>query len=102
MPIDYDQLWIPGAVRIRASAPDPYAGLTGHAYIKARGLGVGHVQRLDAFDKAAVVQRLDTEKRAAAAKEVAGNLIPKLARIAAASKRRRFFIVPATKREKAR
>jgi hypothetical protein len=25
-------------VRVRVSAPDPYAGLQGHEYIKARGL----------------------------------------------------------------
>jgi rRNA processing protein Krr1/Pno1 len=102
MPVDYDQLWVPGSVRIRASAPDPYAGLKGRDYIKARGLGVGHVQRLDAFDKTAVVQRFDTEQRAAATEEVASNLIPKLGRIAAASRRRRLFIVPVPKREKAR
>jgi hypothetical protein len=27
-----------GPVRVRASVPHPYAGLTGHAYIAARGL----------------------------------------------------------------
>lgn len=88
MPIDYDQLWIPGAVRIRASAPDPYAGLTGHAYIKARGLGAAPIERIDAFDKTKAIQRLDAEQQAANAKEAADNLIANLGLTAPARPRR--------------
>lgn len=33
-----DALITTGKVRIRASVPDPYAGMRGHDYIAARGL----------------------------------------------------------------
>ena len=40
------------AVRIRSSAPDPFAGLRGHAYIRARGLTpkIGHMKALATVD----------------------------------------------------
>jgi len=41
-----DDQWIVGAVRVRAAAADPFAGLRGHAYIAARGLNAS-VPRLD-------------------------------------------------------
>lgn len=97
MAIDYDELWIPGAVRIRASAPDPYAGLKGRDYIKARGLGVGHVQRIDAFDKTAVVQRFDTEQQAAKSQDIAANLMTNWGP-AEPVKPRHLFMVPSLKR----
>ncbi|MGB6054626.1 MAG: hypothetical protein WBG17_05240 [Burkholderiaceae bacterium] len=46
-----ESYWIPGKVRVRASAPDPLCGLRGHAYIAARGLGKP-AARLPADDEA--------------------------------------------------
>lgn len=101
MSIDYDQFWILGVVRIRASKPDPYAGLRGHDYIKARGLGATPIQRLDAFDKTAIVKRLDTEQQAAKAIDVAANLMTNWG-LAQPVKPRRFFVVPTPKKGMAR
>ena len=46
MPLIEADNWTVGPARVRASSPDPYAGLRGHAYIAARGLNKP-VQRLD-------------------------------------------------------
>jgi hypothetical protein len=48
MGINFDNFWILGSVRIRASAPDPFAGLRGRAYIAARKLDQRRIERFDA------------------------------------------------------
>lgn len=46
-----EQAWRAGAVRTRVSAPDPFAGLRGHAYLAARGLSPQSIrQRTESFD----------------------------------------------------
>lgn len=48
MPVfDPDLYWHAGATRIRANAPDPFAGLRGRAYIAARQLDRKPLERLD-------------------------------------------------------
>lgn len=60
--INHDEFWRTGAVRIRANAPDPFAGLRGRAYISARRL-----------DKP--VGKLQDSKAEAALREAEKNLI---------------------------
>jgi len=47
MGINFDDFWIVGSVRIRASAPDPYAGLRGRAYIAARKLDQRPLEKIE-------------------------------------------------------
>ena len=47
MAVNFDDFWQLGAVRTRAKALDPFAGLRGRAYIAARGLGQTSVERID-------------------------------------------------------
>jgi hypothetical protein len=59
-----DPCWSPGAVRIRAKAFDPFAGLRGRAYIAARQLDQNRVKRLDskATAEAQSISRKKQEK----------------------------------------
>ena len=47
MGVNFDDFWIVGSVRVRAKAPDPFAGLRGRAYITARKLGQMPLKKIE-------------------------------------------------------
>lgn len=61
---DVNHMWTTGEVRVRASAPDLYAGLRGHAYIAVRGLNQP-VERIVNQDSVDAIERLLSRPRVA-------------------------------------
>jgi hypothetical protein len=47
MGVNFNDFWILGSVRVRAKAPDPFAGLRGRAYITARKLGQMPLKKIE-------------------------------------------------------